>query len=628
MKYSKVLAATALSFSLALGGPAFATERAEQGRAVAVELSDHADPAIRAAALLTLGQGAGSEERAALEQFKNSENQQERLAAGMALMLAKDRSAVAFTAGQLKEAPRTFEVVRLMAAMLPADQLRAVINETLKDGPANVRRDIFRFLASQNGELYQVLTRHAQGKDQELRELAVRALAANPRKANLEVARMLATSRDVALRAQALEITRSLQGREDLRSELVEVLKPLLSESREGVNEKAARQLVALGDDSGTTFLVNALASKEGAQRPEVLRFLLSNSVRAELDKVRALIDELEAEQDYSSRQTERELLYALAATSGDSEFYEELRDKFRGDIFEHRLVAVQALGFTRNADAAALLEPALREGQAVIRKGAALGLGRLGATQALGGLRQAATHDRDKSVRIAAIEAIGQIRDAQSAQILRFLITTNDLEIKSAVTDSLSALAIPEVVPALESLLRDRNTDIQWKAFVGLLRTDTEAALRHAPTILRNPPQTLGADLNPTALSERAREGLYRLMLTSSNARVRSIAGQHVDTYRELFLPLARELVTSEKIHQSLRQELVLTLLAEGEDEDLAVFDQIMRNFSTEEAARTSAWTLARVAPANFEASFRGILARDASVLKAIAAYALSNMD
>lgn len=628
MKLSKVLAATALSFSLALGGSALASERAEQGRVVAAELSEHADPAIRAASLLTLGQRAGTVERTVLERFKKSEDLQERLAAGMALILAKDRQAVAFTAQELKEAPRTFEVVRLMSAMLSADQLAAVLKATLKDAPANVRRDIFRFLASQKGELYKILFDHLQDRDEEIRELAKRALIANPRRSNAVTARRLATHRDITIRAQAIDITNSLKHRDDLKPEISEVLKRLLRESREGVNERAARQLVELGDDAGTAFLVDALASQEGDQRMETLRFLLDQPTRADLGKVRALIDDLEAQEDYSSRQTERELLYALAATSGDESFFEELREKFRGDIFEDRVTAAGALGFIRHAEAAALLEPALREGQAVIRKQAAIGLGRLGAAQALGGLRQTASNDRDKSVQIAAIRAIGEIKDPQSAQILRFLVTSNDREIKTAVVEALSSLAIREAVPALETLLRDRNTDIQWKAFVGLLRADGDAALRQAPTILRNPPQSIGVELDPTTLTEKTRQALYRQMLTSSTARVRTTAAQHVDAYRDLFMPLVREMVISDKVHHSLRQELVLLLLSEGEDDDLGLFDQVMRTFSSEEAARTAAWGLARLAPSTFEGSFRGILAKDASVLKAIAAYALTNMD
>ncbi len=626
MKWSQSVATVLCLLLVGVGASAVAQERAEEGRQGAESLTEHADPEVRAAALVALGRSGTADDRARLEEAKVADAPEERLAAGLGLMLAGDRQAAAFTAEQISENRQSYDALRRASAILGSGATATLVRALLAEPEPALRRDVYRFLASQSGELYGLLGAEIRQSEAEIRQMARQALVFAARAETLELATALLGDRDAELRREGLRLVEALQHRRDLRAQIVEILEGALQDRDSEVQEGAARQLAALGERSGVDVLVDRLGTQETSERIATARFLLQNSPRVQISAMRPILEGLDPDGD--DAQEERELLYELAATSRDTDLTAELTGLFRSDIFEDRLVAAGALGRTGDSGAISLLTGGLFEGQSAIRLRSARSLGHLGDPEALGQLRRAVTSERDKEVRLAAIEAIGRIRDERSVQVLRFLVTDNDREIKAAVTDALEATGLPAASQGLEVLLRDRNLDIQWRAFLALLSINPEAAQRHINQALRNPPETFGNDLNPYTMTESARSAIYSRLFSHSGSRVRTVAAQHASIHRDVLLPAARQAVVDSSIHRDLRSELVHLLVAAGEEDDLARLDRVMRNFAGEPAATVAAWAIAERAGSAFEASFRGFIARDDSVAKAIAAYALIAMD
>ncbi|TXD36385.1 hypothetical protein FRC96_09910 [Lujinxingia vulgaris] len=622
MKWKHALTAMTATAIVAPAPASYAAELGDEARELAQQLEEDANPQVRVAALLTLGETADRAGRRDLEAKKGAEAEREKLAAGLALMLAGDRSATAYSASLLKESATTYAHLRELVFALPASVQQTLLAATLDDADQATRRDVFRYLAQQSGDLFGLLEDSLTSTNVELREDARVATVYTARPEALKFAEQMLRSRDAGVRKDATAITAAFLDKPDARVELIEVLNNALENRDEAVKLEAARQLVRLGEDQGAAPLFKHASALEPAERAEILGFLVEHRARVRLDAIRPLIEATEDQRD-------RELLYQLAAITGDDAVYQELVEMFRSDQFDQRLVGVQALGLTRRAEALEHLGRGLFEGQREIRLHSARGLGQIANPEALTGLRRAVTNERDKEVRLAAVEALGEIKDRGSVQVMRFLTTDQDPEIKRQLVASLIDTGVPEASQALEMLLRDRNLDVQWDAFVGLLKLAPDSAQRHISTALRNPPQQFTDALNPQQLSSQMREVLYTAMFNHSSSRVRQAAIAQLERYRETLLPLAQTLATSaDIINPEVRAELVYQLASAGDAKNIATLESVVRLFGEEPAAIVAAWALAREGQADLEASFRGYLGRDNPLMRAIAAYGLARID
>ena len=610
MKCSRMMALFLATLVSGAALPAVASERTDEVQETAQALTEHRDPAVRAAALIAIGHVGTAEQRELLANFHSASSSDERLAAGAAQILAGDRQAVAFTAEQLLESRETYEATRNLAVLLPDDQVLAVVEAALNDAEAGDRRDLFRFLGAQKGALYDALTGRLTAGDEEVRKAALQAVVYTAREDTLGVAENLIGHRDASIRRQSLNIISPLAARPDLRAKAVELLTRLSEDGDDEIKLGAAKRLVELGEYKGAEILVGTLSAAEPDGRVETLEFLVANDARGNLSILRPLIEEVEA--DDGDRQRERELLYELAATDADQDFIDDLRQKYGSTHFDERLVAFHALGRTGRDEVRSMLEQNLGAGRTDLRRLSARGLGHLGNPESLGPLRSALSGERDLDVRLALIEAIGRIRDAQSVQVLRFLVTDRDPQIKLAIIDAFENLALPEASQGLELLLRDRDSNVQWRAFLVLLQLDPERASRHMNSALRSPPDTFSGDIDPYQLTSQARSSLYETMLAHNGSRVRATAAEHGTVHRNVLLPVVRKTVLSDRIEADVRRDLVHLLITEGDDDDLAIFQRVITRYSGEPAAEAAAWHLAANPSSAFEETFTTLIGDD----------------
>ncbi|MFU8807035.1 MAG: HEAT repeat domain-containing protein, partial [Bradymonadaceae bacterium] len=358
-------------------------EKRTEVRGYAEEYKEHADPTVRTAAILALGQTAKREDRAELEALKAADSDRVRLAAGMALVLSEDGKAANFTATLLRDSTTLFVTLRDVISVLPASHQTQIINELLKDATTEIRRDVFRYLAEQRGPLYELLGGSLLDANEEIRAQAIQALRASERSDALAFASTMLGNRTEAIRSDGLRLTDTIRKHPRAAAEVTALLEKALQDRIPAVQLEAARQLVYLKNPKGTAALVDSLEGAPAEDRVRTIRVLLENEVRPPLAPLKPLIESSEDKE-------EKALLYELAAASRDAEMFATLKTMFSSEDFDERIIAVRSLGRTKNPAAGELLARGLFEGRPEIRRYSARGLGHLESEASLAVLRRA----------------------------------------------------------------------------------------------------------------------------------------------------------------------------------------------------------------------------------------------
>lgn len=622
-----VIVAVVAGLSL-IAHPAMASEPVDEARQAVDTYIDHADPELTAAALLATAHIGSSDQHEQLEIHKTATGHEERLAAAAGLVLSGDDEGASFAAEQLLEAIDIDDALLRLSAYLSDPQLRDVIEVALPEAEGRDRRAIVYFMANQQGPVYDALIQRVTGADDDLRQLAMEAVSYTAGEQTVEVIEGLSNHRDAAIRAQTLDLTEALKHRRDLRSQIVETLEGALDDSEADIRRRAARQLVELGEARGAQVLTGLLAEAESEERVEILELLLDHDATADVDEIRPLIEEVEFDEE-GDRQRERELLYEFAATDVDNQLLADLSAKMSSTTFDDRLVALGALGRTGLPEARQMLSDSLGEGRSDVRRLSARGLGQIGHPDSLDDLRAQLTGERDDEVRLVIIEAIGQIRDAKSVHILRFLRSDRSTEVRLALVDALETIGLPESIRDLENILEQRDTEVQWRAFVALLSLDVDTARGSASMILRNPPDRFGHDLDPDKMNDEAREMVYEAILTHRLSRIRSVGVEHVKANRDALMPIARQVVVDPDLDANTRAELVHLIATAADDDDRQLFERVVRNFSEEPAGRLAAWELIGDLDEDSEEVFAQLAdAEEGTPMAIIARVALAKME
>ncbi len=605
------------AFSQAKSGQ-ISKETREEVQVLADEFKADADPHARQAALMTLGLLSSSKDRKQFDVYKTDDQERVRLAAGMALILSGDKAANSYLALELTKSADLYKALREVTSTLPDGVEVALIKELLKKAAPETRRDAYRYLALQSGELYQILEDALEDKDAAIRTQAVEATMFTLRPDSLALVRKLATSRNEDSRLIAVRMASNLKTHPLATSDATATLEGALKDKSPKIVEFAARELVTLRNQAGVDALVALLPSAEPAAKTSMLTLLLENGARAPLAPVRAMLEKAEDGE-------ERALLYELAAATRDAEVFEELKAMFASDKIENRIIAARALGRTHNEGAIPILSGGLFEGRIEIRQFSARSLGSLQNPAALPTLKRSVTGERDKNVRLEAIKAVGQIKSPEAIQILRFLTTDADEAIRLNVVRSLRSIGLPEGATALEIMFRDRSLDVQWQAFLAALELNPTLGLRQAKTILRSPPAGFLTDLDLYKMNPTTRDTLLEQLLTHSDPKVRKQMSTRALNMGELALPVVRKVVADRKTAADTRRDLVMMLAEKGDPTDLSLFETIVREEKSGDLAFISAWTLANSGSPDLEASFRGYLGNKSPIIRAIATYGMT---
>jgi HEAT repeat protein len=191
------------------------------------------------------------------------------------------------------------------------------------------------------------------------------------------------------------------------------------------------------------------------------------------------------------------------------------LRDVLRDDTAPCRAAAARALARLASDEAGELLSVALADRDLWVRYYAARSAGAAGAAELAAGLAGLARHDPVVPVRIAALQALGEVGGPEAAEVLAALAEDPEPEIRLAALGALGGAAHPAALRALGTALRSEAPDARRMALEGL-GSDAAAALA----------EEVAAAARTAAEPAVARAAAFALLRAASPESVRLLCG------------------------------------------------------------------------------------------------------
>jgi HEAT repeat protein len=599
---------------LAHAGPSAELKEELQGYVDANKESD--DLEARQAALMTEGRIGQRAARKSLAEYTDAEEDRVKLGAAMGQWLAGDRGAVNTLVDHLAEDSRLYLTLTDVTSALPDDEQEVLLGRLVKKVDAKQRRDALRYIAEQYGDVYDLLDGYLTGRDDELREAALKAALSTARDEAIGFANKMVSNRREKIRADGFELARGLTRRPGGAPDALDVIARLVDDRSAELAEKAARHLVREGHDKGADRLATFLAeADDDDRRRELAKFLVDHNATVSLEVARPLID--------SDDDELTSLGWQLAAKTGDEEVFDELKTMFSSTHFDQRIIAARALGRTGDDQAALILGKALSGGNETLRLHAAKSLADLGSERSLTYLKKAISNERNPEVKIAVVDAISRIDSDQSFNLLRFQTTARNPELKLAVVRGIRRLGRSDGARALRVVHQDRDLAVKWEAALAVIEVDPKAGMQHMKSLLRSPPDHFIADVE--ALEPSARDAILEHLLVHGDSERRALALSTARRIGEPLFGLFRELVQDADTPANVRRSLLQALAAKSDPQDAGLFEKLVRDADSQDIARLAAWTLASYATEDLEATFRGLLGHDDPAIKSIAAYGLA---
>lgn len=615
----RFIATTVAVSLLAIAGDAAAKlspSQKEELAGYAEKLAEVQDPEAQQGTLLLRGLIASSKERKEIAALESSEDARTRLTAKLALVLAGDRKAAATAADEIEQQGGTYGLLRSGTAPMPDDDEVKVIKELLDGAKPPVAKDVYRYLAEQRGDLFELALDALESSDDQKRALAARALVDAGRADVLERTEKLLDAKDENVRREAVQLVLAFSKLPAHLTDARAQLRKAANDASPKIKEAAARRLVELNDKGAAKTLIEiAKAEEKPAGAAAVLGFLVENDAKVAFGSLSTFLESDDAQVKLRGHQ--------LAAATGEKPFIDKLVEMYGSTEFEDRLLAVQSIGYSDDSRAGNILSQSLFEARTDIRKAAAVGLAQYANESTLPALKRAMTGERDKQIKLHVVDAVGAVGGQQALNLLRFQVTTNDLELKKRLIEAIRATGMKSGARALDILYNDRNSEVQWRAFLAAMELDRSVATPLFSRVFRNPPAGFLADVD--ALDPAGRKLIYEYLLTEATGSARDKAAAE-SMRRGEFDDVIYELATKSSTDTSLRRDIVNHLGNRGTKTDLVILERIARA-KNPSLAHLAAWMLTRHPSKSLEASYRGYVASKDDTLKAIAAYGLGTV-
>lgn len=577
-------------------------------------LKGEADPVAKQAVLLTRAVLEGKAATKDFEAATKDDNKRVRLAAGFAWHIAGDKKAADFLRAELASDANLLDTLHELFAVLPDKTEAKLLQEIWKSATPDIKTTLTRYMAVQHGPVFDLLNGFILGKDDADRQLALQAAVFAGNKDVLPALNKMLKDKAEARRVAAIQAIITLNRVDRLEGETRPMLTGQLKDN--ATRSQAAERLLELRDPAALPVILDLIKiAKESSERQRWMTLLLESGQRLELEPLKPYLKAEDAE--------EKRLAYQLAAATRTPEFTDELLKMEQSTEFTDRILAIDALGYTRSEKATPVLSRTLFEGRPDVRIAASKGLVHLGREDAMPALERALKNEQDQTVKLAVIEAFGQIKTAKSLQAMRFLVTNADPKVKEQALRSIRAIGLPEGATTLDVLSRDRNTNIQWLAFLTAMELKPEAGMKNIQNALRNPPDTYIDDIRGLR-GENARKQVMEYLLTKTTGSTQSDAIRSAVKHGG-FDAILRDLALDKNVSVGDRKMLLLHMATEGGPAGTAILERATRMADSKPLAQLASWLLVRQPDKNLEPTFRGSLSQKDAATKALGLYGIA---
>lgn len=584
------------------------------------------DPQALTPTLLLWGKLADKKTLDELRAFKTHDAADVRLAAGLALMEAKDRGADKFVDEQLLASTDLYlSLVQVVSLLDDKDELK-LISSMLKKPTPETRQAIFRYLATERGEHFKVLISAIEGKDDAARADAVRAIMASGHDEISQYLGRLLKNKSEAVQQASIALGLDLAKRNPSKGvQVAGLLEEALGSKSAAISTLATVELAKLNNVKAVEkLLAMAAAEEDAAKRKLHLELVLQKAVsgvKIKKESVTALKAKLKTNDELV-------LYYRLGLLAKDLEALAKAVELFGSDNYEERLIAAQVLGYSDSDQAALLLGKGLFEGNNMMRLYSAQGLGMLAKPASLEVLQTALQREKSPDIKVAVIQAVGNLKSKQAFNLLQFQATDNNPQVRHALLDAIAKLGFEDGIRVIEIMIRDRDPKLQWHAFVAGLSIAPEKALAYKASVLRDPPADFLAQLDK--LEGKSREDIFNVLIHHESSQIQSPAIGFMLKHRHdpLYLKLLRGILADKKAKTGIRRNILDTLTQEPQLEDISIIEAIARDKKDDKKlTHHAALTLATLARKDTLATFQGLSSSDDEIIKAYAAYGMAEL-
>jgi len=295
-------------------------------------------------------------------------------------------------------------------------------------------------------------------------------------------------------------------------------VKPLLKSSKDADTQFQLAYLLALrGDASGKATLVAALSGTSVVQKVLSLQALEKIADAEIYELMKSIIKDRETPYEQLI------LAYRVYLKSGSTKLVSYLEGELNNTDVPQRAAAVYFLGMAKGKAALAELHPLLNNSPDTIRMAAAHAVGELASRESIPVIRDALARETNKTMKLALLEALAAIKDAEIIPVARFYIADSDVDVRRMAVKALVGVPDASSAADLEIASRDRQKDIREMALFAIIEQDPENRLRQFGTSLEwLAPDALYAFV--TKHGDKAQSHL-KMTLASNRDDLRSIA-------------------------------------------------------------------------------------------------------
>ena len=597
-------------------------ELMEQVRPVIEELLASEDPGSRAWAVRAAGLTGERDFRDSVVSALEDAAPPVRIAAALALMEMghRERDAKAQLIVEILQGENAARMLILNQFLprLDEDDREDILREALDGTTGNeMTGQIAGYIARrESGDIYELLFRVANISEAGGRAPFLSALRRSGREEVLQVAALLIESSDPAIQADGASLAFEFSS-----TEALETLEPLLESSDAALAQRIGFYLARHGN-TGALSQVSALVINtelEEDLRMEALALLRDNAPDSvSLEALQELAEEAGRSQEFKVRV--HQVIGAQRTDAARAYLNEQLESPFAAN----RVFGLAGIGWTGDMTAI----PALREtmeshGEAFLRTAAISALGALGGDEAAEILLNAMRTERNETLKIAMIQALGHTNSATVPQTLAYEFAARNDDITRAILLALRDLGFSDVSPQIEQVATNyRNPPIRWLATTVLVHLDPDAGRIRLLQSLDRLPDNFYDDLE--GLSSSLLDEVNIALLSHSDPAIRDAALIRVMQQPDQGLSVLREMITGSS--PEIRRQAISLVVTNNSSDDVEIYRSLIQN--TDRAIRMQGYSaLANLADVENQDYFDDYLEHPEPVLRALAAYALARM-
>ncbi len=249
-------------------------------------------------------------------------------------------------------------------------------------------------------------------------------------------------------------------------------LAPLVKSKDADLAFGAAVELAKRSNAAGKKILTDAVAGEDAIKKGRALGALSGIATKDMFDVARPIL------KDRASDLESLLSAYAIFVKVGSKKLQTHLEGKLTSTDVQHRAAAIHYIGDVKGRAALDDLYAPMVSGPTLIRATAARSVGRLAQRGSITKIQDALGNEREKEVKLALIEALGMIKDADIIPVVRFYVTDRDADIRAASVKTLVSVAHERAVKDLELVMRDRDRELRRMALQALMDLDSDKHL------------------------------------------------------------------------------------------------------------------------------------------------------